>query len=423
MVATMGWEDDRGVSEVLGAILLFGILVLAIGGYQSFVVPQQNSQIEHEHDMTVNDEFPEIQEAISNAVAKGRPQTTSITLGTDYPFRALSVNPPGVAGTLSTATSGHITVEEDDGDRFNVVHHDDFCNVTNYEETRAIQYKANYNRHSGTGHFVYENGVTYRMVGDTVITRNEQELISGSTIRLYPVTTDEFSRTSAGREQLRFEPAGTDVNPSVQVRNITLPTQLSEDHWEDILDGEVDDEDITVDGNELTLELDGEYDIRCTPVGIGSKPEQGEVTGELPDPEEVANQINPSGRNDIVLVNTSVIDNSKKGDVSIYLENRKSTEEDVEITGARLNFFSGTSPGYSPRGESFLTFDSNGYEYRPGGEFRRFNETDYIPLDGEDPTEVNLTFEEEISSDDFYVLTLEYSNGKVGLYFVSHSSK
>lgn len=418
----MGWEDERGVSEVLGAILLFGILVLAIGGYQSFVVPQQNAEIEHEHDMQVNDEFPEIQKAISNAVARGRPQTASITLGTDYPLRALTVNPPGVAGTLSTDASGHITVVEDDGDEFNVVQHDDFCSVTNHEESRAIRYEANYNRHSGTGHFVYENGVTYRKVGDDVVAKNEQELISGSTIRLYPLATDDFSRTSTGREQLRFEPAETDVSPSVRVQNITLPTQLSEDQWAEILHGEVDGEDISVEGNEVTLELDGVYDVRCTPVGIGKKPEQGEVSGDLPDPEDVANQINPNGRNDIALVDTSVIEANTKRDASIYLENRKSTEQDVEITGARLNFFSGTSPGYSPRGESFLTFDSNGYEYRPGGEFRRFDESDYIPLDGEGATEVDLTFEEAISSDDFYVLTLEYSNGKVGLYFVSHSS-
>jgi len=48
------WRDNgRGQSIQIGAVLLFGALIIALAGYQAFVVPQENEQVEFRHSQTV----------------------------------------------------------------------------------------------------------------------------------------------------------------------------------------------------------------------------------------------------------------------------------------------------------------------------------------------------------------------------------
>ena len=51
------WGDERGQPVQIGFILLFGILVLAFAGYQGYVVPNQNSQVEFQHSQESSNEI------------------------------------------------------------------------------------------------------------------------------------------------------------------------------------------------------------------------------------------------------------------------------------------------------------------------------------------------------------------------------
>ena len=412
----MGWEDDRGVSEVLGAILLFGILVIAIGGYQAFVVPTQDAQVEHRHDVQVSDEFLEIQKAISNAAASERTRTTSVSLGAEYPFRVLAMERPPIASTLRTTDEGLMALEGTEGAH-------DLEYVCGMEpRTRSIRFQAQYREHEGTGEFVYEHGVIYRDLDDGIHVTSDQELVDGSRIHLTPLVNGDFDTTSSSSEQLRFVPGetGTVTVDAEDELNLTIPSSLSTDVWEEaVLGDEVESvEDAGEGAVKLVLPADT-YTIECTPVGIGGAPDQGTVPTD--DREEKFNAINPGANGSVVLVDSSEL-GGDASNVSIRLDNRTDASEPVEITAARLNYLSGTSPGGSPEENiSYVQFSNSDDDtkFYVGGEFRTFDDT--IELNDEE-TDVHLEFDGDLRNDDFYVLTIEYSTGQIETYFVSHPS-
>jgi hypothetical protein len=334
----MGWGNNRAVSEVLGAILLFGIVVLALGSYQAFVVPQQNAEIESNHDAQVSNEFAEIQPAISNAAASGRTRTTSVTLGTRYPVRAAALNPPTVTGQLSTGASGDLRVEHDS--------RIDACALTDDRpNTTSIRYNANYNELDNTGAMVYENGVTYRETDGGILQRTDQQLVDGSTIRLYPLVAEQFSTGSSSSEQLRFVPGETgvrtvDIDDGEEL-DITFPSRLDEDGWNEILGdtNDFDNVDDSASGDTVTVTLspssDTTYTVRCTPVGIGGAPEQGVVPRDDVSDDSTSGEINPAGEGSVVF-DGAVMDGDNG--VAITLKNLDSEERTIEQV--RIPFYS-----------------------------------------------------------------------------------
>ncbi|WP_178918090.1 hypothetical protein [Natronomonas gomsonensis] len=326
----MGWGNNRAVSEVLGAILLFGIVVLALGSYQAFVVPQQNAEIESNHDAQVSNEFAEIQPAISNAAASGRTRTTSVTLGTRYPVRAAALNPPTVSGQLSTGPSGDVVVEND-GSPVDACALDD-----SREDNTVLRYKANYNELGGTGALVYENGITYRETdGNRPLVKNDQQLIDENTIRLFPLVSKEFSTASSGSESLQFYPGETGIQTfevaSGDQLNISFPSQLSDTEWERILE----DADATKSGNTITVTLtpsdDTEYTVRCTPVGLGSSPKQNDPPEERAYPNP-SGEINPAGT---VKLEGQSLDKPNSAIEMTF----KAVDESVNFSETRYSFF------------------------------------------------------------------------------------
>ena len=83
--------DDRGQSIQIGAVLLFGALIIALSGYQAFVVPQQNEQVEFSHSQTVQDELQDLRNAFVSATGDVSRRSVSVTLGTRYPDRIFAV--------------------------------------------------------------------------------------------------------------------------------------------------------------------------------------------------------------------------------------------------------------------------------------------------------------------------------------------
>lgn len=424
----MGWEDDRAVSEVLGAILLFGIVVLAIGGYQSFVVPQQNAEIEHEHDEQVNDEFPAIQEAISNAAASGRQRTASVTLGTDYPVRTLAVGWPSVSGNLKTGEPGPVAVTDDQGQAIEVGDEDeafltDTCGLA--PETRSIRYRANYYELENTGTYVYEHGVTYRHFaqGDGgVLRRGEPELVDGDTIRLYPIQNGEFDRTTSSSERLRFQPGRTGsrmlgVQSDGEVV-LELPTKLSEDRWRELLSDEdaILTNKIEVSDGTLKLPLaTGQYRVNCTPVGLQKAPEQSPVPQVRQD-----NQINPAGPGSVQFNRTST---RADYNVTVRFDNRNNNPRTIK--GARIAFYSQNAMSGSPSDDAgWVDYDDDRVPDKQVGDSFTSIERVEIPSGEEGAITIGFFCNEEgseyfvVDEDDFFVLSLQLQNGETVNYFI-----
>lgn len=107
----------------------------------------------------------------------------------------------------------------------------------------------------------------------------------------------------------------------------------------------------------------------------------------------------------------------------------------IRITEARVSFFfngeSGAGPGFSSDKPSEVEIFSIGQDVQSGeattltigGSFETLSEP--IPLnptesDSSTMTDIDLSFDENVGSEDFYVLTLRLSNGETYTYFVSH---
>jgi len=102
--------DDRGQSVVIGAVILFGFLVIAMSTYQATVVPAQNSQAEFGHEQAVRNDLVGVRDAVVTAGTTGATSPASVKLGTRFPDRTLFVNPPPAVGRLETRPGGNVTL-------------------------------------------------------------------------------------------------------------------------------------------------------------------------------------------------------------------------------------------------------------------------------------------------------------------------
>lgn len=106
-------RNEEGLSEVVGFVLLLGVLVLALSVYQTYAVPAQGRTDEIDHMNEVKDFFLDYKLAldslwINNAVSV--PLSTALDLGTGQ-ATAQSGWPPFL---LPTASAGSLSIREGD---------------------------------------------------------------------------------------------------------------------------------------------------------------------------------------------------------------------------------------------------------------------------------------------------------------------
>jgi len=65
-------RDRRGQSVVVGTVVLFGFLILALGIYQVQVVPTENADVEFEHSQEVEDHFGDLETVFSTPLPRLR---------------------------------------------------------------------------------------------------------------------------------------------------------------------------------------------------------------------------------------------------------------------------------------------------------------------------------------------------------------
>jgi len=256
-------SDNRAVSAVIGFILVFGILMLTLAVYQSQVVPQQNAQTEFQHFQDSQDELIEVRNAISTAGQADVPQYPSVTLGTTYQTRLLTVNPARPAGTLQTSTEHSITIENEDGDVA--------------VPTRFLEYEPGYNE-LRVGSTQYEHSVLYldeRDRGNNVSLIEDQNIVKDETVRITALQ-DDFRQTGTDRVTLEVFPREVNTDefpdPDEGEYTVSVPTQLTADeYWDEALEDadeiyqEVDERDD--EPNRLILEIP-EEDLEITAVAF-----------------------------------------------------------------------------------------------------------------------------------------------------------
>ena len=286
-------SDDRGQSLQVGAVLLFGFIVLALTLFQAEAVPAENRQVEFDHSKEVADDLVGLYGATFDTVVDGEPRTVSITLGTDYNDRLFFVYPPPSAGTLRTTESRqlqfhNVTAIEDLDTNQSFDNY--WRNETRNYTTRAITYSPNYRELHGTADYRLEYGVLAAQYPETTQLRlaDSHQPIIGNTdddarteINLVVVDGD-LQKISPNTETVI--PERVTESTTVRVTNATntssltlaLPTGLSNATWDTsnpdgILYNRPSVENVTVNGGVAEIQLDGgsEYDLTLHKVDIG----------------------------------------------------------------------------------------------------------------------------------------------------------
>ena len=272
-------SDSRGQSMQIGAILLFGFLVIALTTAQAGLVPADISRAELDHSQRVADQLVGLETAVFETSVTGRPQPTTLDLGAEYDDRLLFVYPPPAAGTLRTNEPATLAIDNADA----VSNDDSFGNywngTTHTYETRAITYKPAYRELDAAPDYWVEHGVlAAQHDSDSRIemAANRQPIVDDTEITLL-VVDGELAATGVDTESVVVErvteSTTIDVEASGDPIRLRLPTQLSAETWRDtILEGQAAVDSVAVAGDVVTITLDSSetYELTIHKIDIGT---------------------------------------------------------------------------------------------------------------------------------------------------------
>lgn len=415
--------DTRSQSVQIGAVLLFGILVVLFSVYQGFVVPGQNQEIEFNHQQDVERDMIDLRSAVLEAKTTGTDQFSTVQLGTEYPSRTIARNPPDPGGTLRTTDNKTVQVDAG-GDSLRDIFPDIFT-----EANRFIEYEPDYAEFTDASTIRYENTVVYKDFGEQNIVRSEQRLLRNSTVSLVPLQQE---LRASGRQTVSVEPIpGQLVSDTVDDPEITLATELTEENWEDLLadeirrDSTLDTSDVTVANGNLTLTLTGTYTLEYAPVGINEAPAGGQrVQEEQAGSGSGSGAVNQAGPGSIKLVDERL---QRKSDVVLTFNN---TGETDTFTDARISFYQSAenNPNTEPNYANITAGAGTGgtatqLVFRE--RITPLNDEIELPGAGQE-TKVTLNFVSEqggdnpnLDSESWFVLEFELESGERARYFVA----
>jgi hypothetical protein len=411
-------DDDRGVSNVIGAVFILGFVVVLLSVHQATVIPNQNKKTEFDHFTHTQNDMLELRNAILEAKRSGETTFAEVRLGTTYPNRIVGVNPPDPSGSLRTGDTQTILIEEAHNSQPN--ESKDVCPSKGATETRILTYKPNYHEFRNAPTIVYENTVLYLQYNDQTVLLTDEELVDEDEIKVSPLNTS-ISETAVKAKAVNPVP-GANQKQDIDDPSVQMPTMLSEDKWEELLRGEIDQGNITVTGSgevkTLTITTGGTLSVSCSPTGLNNAPGGGKrgTAAEI--------GINPAAPGDIQLVGER---QGSQSSGTIELKFKNQANATTNVTQARLNFFNsdkkrskepeqvriynGTSQsaGVLPRGETFQKLAPD--VFLPANDTRIIR----VDLENSDGTDINNV---NNLGKGWFVLTLQFETGETGTYFI-----
>lgn len=295
--------DERGVTVQIGAVLLFGIVVVALATLQLTVVPDQNADVEFDHSRTVEGQLQDLRNGLLRTAATGDPHPTRVDLGTRYPDRVLFVNPPPASGTLRTVGTHdprvNVSLEGGRVDAASENARDYWTNASDAGtyDTGTLVYRPGYSEYQNAPTVVYEHGLLLNQFdGGETLPLTGQTLVSGNTIDLVALR-GSLAESRPGAYTVDPRPV-SETETTVTVRStesdplvLAVTSQFPATTWESsILAGESAVADVserrswTADGvtyHRVAVEFaPGAYELRTGSVGVGTLTDD-EATSDL----------------------------------------------------------------------------------------------------------------------------------------------
>jgi hypothetical protein len=281
-------SDSRAQSIQIGAVLLFGVLIILLSTWQAFGIPNQNEGIEFNQNQQAQDEMIDLRDTAVSMLGQTRSQSASVTLGVRYPSRVLFRNPPPASGKLTTFETGNesyeIVIENASatatGEDIGV---DEFWdgNKQTYN-TGALEYRPNYNLYQSAPRTIYEHSVLFNQFDreDTTLSVTDQAIVDNDRITLIALN-GSLEKNGVDKASVDLKPESTqtkvvEITDDEERGNLTihLPTRLRIGEWQELVS---DEDKVTVTASNrfnpgIKLEFDsGEYKLQLAKVGVGTE--------------------------------------------------------------------------------------------------------------------------------------------------------
>ncbi|MDL0138010.1 Ig-like domain-containing protein [Halobacterium salinarum] len=273
------WDDNRAVTVQIGAILLFGTLIISMSIYQVTIVPSQNADVEYQHSQTVQNQMTDVRNGILRAAATGTIQPASVTLGTQYPSRVFLVNPPPATGTLQTSDAQAIQLTNVAAINNETNHFFEAIGAWN-TSTKTLSYEPNYHEYDNAPSTLYESSILSNYYPDNenspAIPISNQVLVNEETNTITVVALNgSLSTSRSGSVSVEpvslsapYEPVEITPEEDTDPITLTVPTKVSPDLMEtrtsltDVSPGPLNET--------VNITLQGNYTLRTAKIGVGS---------------------------------------------------------------------------------------------------------------------------------------------------------
>lgn len=233
---------DRGVSEVIGFILIFGVLILGLTIVQLYGVPATNERLEFEHSQRALTDVAEVGDLFTQVATTGTAGSATVEAGMQYPSRLFLFNPSPVSGAVRTTGSGTVLLDNATG---NGDVGDYWDGTAHAFETRSLSYRPSYTLYDHAPTRVIEHGLVYdRFENGAFLPRNRLPLVENRTVRLTTLA-GSLDRATAGSIVIDVSPISVPTN-SIAISDdgtgpvtVTLPSALSAEELRSVLEDEL----------------------------------------------------------------------------------------------------------------------------------------------------------------------------------------
>lgn len=258
------WAEEKGVSVVLGALIIFASVLALYSSLQVSQVPLWNTSEEQTHLFDVYGDMRVLKGAIGSVAAIGAPRSSDIRMGTRFSNRLIFFNPrQGVAGNL-TRENVPITVQYAMDTPGTPTY------TESYTSTRLIYEVLGTVR---SPRLVYEHGLIIQDWQTTSFTRDEQVLLVGDDMFIPWVTGEITIGSTMLRELVNIKPPTSDVTRrKILSATVTLGTNYPQ-VWQEILQGtSTARTTVSVAGNNVVIASTATRHIIFPTVAGGAQP-------------------------------------------------------------------------------------------------------------------------------------------------------
>lgn len=289
----------KGVSEMVGILLFFSIIIFAASQYQLQVIPVQEEETEIRHNITLQNQMVSLQNQIAGSANSDEVRSQQVQLGTTFESRIIfgiipAINQPAPAGNLQFEDPGNnVEISGAVGQGGARSYWDQSGDAKTFNSGFFV-YEPDYRHYQEAPNTVYENGIVYNEFvnpssDNDYVYQQEQTIVNDRNITLITLGGD-INTSSIGTRNVEAHPVSApSTSVSVEAEGgmtLEIPTRLPEDEWETLLDSETGADgfinDVSVSGNVLTIEMkpDETYTLELSRVYLTAREEDTTIPQE-----------------------------------------------------------------------------------------------------------------------------------------------